>query len=276
MFRLLGIWIGCFALFAHGTVATAQEVQSSGPVFKRVAATKPGSAPKITVQINPDEYFAYFNPELPEDNADVPAALPEALPEGLPHAAFWEAFKANGQPLAMNRIEDALRKAPAQAPRLDAMQSIADAHGTDILLATVGKQVSPALVLAVISVESAGRADATSHAGAQGLMQLIPATAERFGVEDAYDPGANIKGGAAYLDWLMREFNGNPVHVLAAYNAGENAVKKHDGAPPYAETRAYVPKVLAAWQVARGLCQTPPDLISDGCVLKKREDVNSG
>ena len=74
----------------------------------------------------------------------------------------------------------------------------------------------------------------------------------------------------------VREFKGNPVHVLAAYNAGENAVKGHNGAPPFQETRAYVPKVLAAWQVARGLCITPPDLISDGCVLKTGEVASGG
>ncbi|MDH5452014.1 MAG: lytic transglycosylase domain-containing protein, partial [Paracoccaceae bacterium] len=93
------------------------------------------------------------------------------------------------------------------------------------------------------------------------------ATAERFGVEDSVDAGQNIKGGVAYLDWLMKEFNRDPVMVLAAYNAGENAVKSNGGVPPYAETRAYVPKVLAAWAVARGLCITPPELTTDGCVF---------
>jgi len=141
-------------------------------------------------------------------------------------------------------------------------------HGTDILKATIDKDVSPALVLAVISVESAGRIDAVSSAGAQGLMQLIPATATRFGVGDASDAGQNIQGGAAYLDWLMQEFGHDPLMVLAAYNAGENAVKNNGGVPAYAETRDYVPKVLAAWQVAQGLCLTPPELVSDPCVFK--------
>jgi soluble lytic murein transglycosylase-like protein len=128
--------------------------------------------------------------------------------------------------------------------------------------------VSPALVLAVIAVESSGRVDAVSHKGAQGLMQLIPATAERFGVEDAGEAAQNIRGGVAYLDWLMAEFGQDAVLALAGYNAGENAVKRNDGVPPFAETRAYVPKVLAAWLVARGLCLTPPELITDGCVFR--------
>ncbi|HMO73684.1 MAG TPA: lytic transglycosylase domain-containing protein, partial [Paracoccaceae bacterium] len=136
------------------------------------------------------------------------------------------------------------------------------------LKATIGTQVSPALVLAVIGIESAGRVDAVSHAGAVGLMQLIPATAERFGVTDSKDPAQNIRGGVAYLDWLMKEFDRDPLMVLAAYNAGEGAVRANDGVPPYSETRDYVPKVLAAWQVAQGLCATPPELVTDPCAFR--------
>jgi soluble lytic murein transglycosylase-like protein len=99
-------------------------------------------------------------------------------------------------------------------------------------------------------------------------MQLIPATAERFGVSDSTDPVQNIKGGVAYLDWLMKEFDNDPVMVLAAYNAGEGAVRNNGGVPPYAETRDYVPKVLAAWQVAQGLCVSPPMLVTDPCVFR--------
>ncbi|MDZ4305731.1 MAG: lytic transglycosylase domain-containing protein, partial [Pseudomonas sp.] len=110
--------------------------------------------------------------------------------------------------------------------------------------------------------------DAVSHAGAVGLMQLIPATAERFGVSDSTDPIQNIKGGVAYLDWLLEEFDNDPVLVLAAYNAGEGAVRNNGGVPPYAETRDYVPKVLAAWQVAQGLCVSPPMLVTDPCVFR--------
>ena len=143
------------------------------------------------------------------------------------------------------------------------MQAIAQTYGTEILKATIGTKVSPALVLAVMGIESGGRPDAVSSAGATGLMQLIPDTAKRFGVKDATDPVQNIKGGVAYLDWLMQQFNRDPIMVLAAYNAGEGAVAANGGVPPYAETRDYVPKVLAAWQVAQGLCLSPPELVSD-------------
>ena len=140
-------------------------------------------------------------------------------------------------------------------------------HGADIMRMTVGTKVSPALALSVIAVESAGRTDAVSSAGAQGLMQLMPATAARFGVTDRRIPTENIRGGIAYLDWLMGHFDRDPILVLAGYNAGEGSVRDNAGVPPYAETRAYVPKVLAAWTVARGLCLTPPVLVSDGCVF---------
>jgi len=96
----------------------------------------------------------------------------------------------------------------------------------------------------------------------------MPPTAARFGVSDSFVPAQNIAGGVAYLDWLMAEFGNDPVMVLAAYNAGEGAVRKNGGVPPYAETRGYVPKVLAAFQVAKGLCMTPPQLATDGCVFR--------
>ena len=137
------------------------------------------------------------------------------------------------------------------APRLQHMQDIAKLHGIDILRASIGTKVSPALALAVISVESSRRVDAVSSAGAQGLMQLMPATASRFGVEDSTVPQQNISGGIKYLDWLMGEFSNDPILVLAGYNAWEGSVRKHAGVPPFPETRDYVPKVLAAFQVPK-------------------------
>jgi soluble lytic murein transglycosylase-like protein len=159
---------------------------------------------------------------------------------------------------------------------LQALQDITLSHGTEIMIATIGTKVSPAFVLALISVESGGRVDVTSSAGANGLMQLMPATAERFGVTDTTDAAQNIKGGVAYLDWLMEKFDSDPILVLAGYNAGENAVIDNGGVPPYAETRGYVPKLLAAWEVARGLCLTPPQLVTDGCVFANKNEVSSG
>ena len=205
----------------------------------------------------------------------MPAASGESGAPSVPNTRyswFWTDMSPNISESGPGRLEDAIRtlkttKSPVPVPRLQTLQDIARARGRDILMATIGTEVSPALALAVIWTESAGKANAQSGAGAQGLMQLMPATAERFGVSDSFQPTQNITGGVKYLDWLMKEFDGDPLMVLAAYNAGEGAVRKHKGVPPYAETRDYVPKVLATFQLARGLCVTPPQLLSDGCVF---------
>ncbi len=104
------------------------------------------------------------------------------------------------------------------------------------------------LALALISVESAFNPSALSPKKAQGLMQLIPATAERFGVKKVFNPDENVKGGLAYLRWLLAYFQGDVSLVLAAYNAGEGAVEKYRGIPPYAETRDYVRKITGIYK----------------------------
>lgn len=112
-------------------------------------------------------------------------------------------------------------------------------------------KLDPALVKAVVHVESAFRERARSHAGAMGLMQLMPATAERFGVRDAYRPSDNVMGGVRYLRWLFNHFDGNLNFVLAGYNAGENAVKRYGGIPPYRETQQYVQRVRSMMRLYR-------------------------
>lgn len=100
--------------------------------------------------------------------------------------------------------------------------------------------VDPRFIHAVIWQESRYIADARSHAGAVGLMQLMPATAERFGCEDRNDAAANVAAGTKYLKWLLKRFSGNVELALAGYNAGEGSVDKYDGIPPYNETQNYV------------------------------------
>lgn len=255
--------------------------------FKRVKVGEGVPGKRITVQIDPEEQ-ARFIAALPKVNpkperTEEPAAAPKKDADGtdMPgeapassYAWFWDTVppglsdKAGRFDLALTTLSRGPDGETVRAPRMQAMQTVAETYGTEILKATIGTDVSPALVLAVIGIESAGKKDAVSHAGAVGLMQLIPATAERFGVTDSTDPEQNIKGGVAYLDWLLEEFDNDPVMALAAYNAGEGAVRANQGVPPYAETRDYVPKVLAAWQVAQGLCQSPPQLVTDPCVFK--------
>ena len=109
----------------------------------------------------------------------------------------------------------------------------------------------PELVLAVIETESGFDPAAHSPRDARGLMQLLPATADRFGVADIWDPLQNLKGGMAYLRWLLDHFDGDLERALAGYNAGEQAVTQHGGIPPYAETRDYVRRVLRRYRQGR-------------------------
>jgi soluble lytic murein transglycosylase-like protein len=100
------------------------------------------------------------------------------------------------------------------------------------------------LLASVVKAESAGNPHAVSKAGARGLMQLMPATATDLGVQDSFEPGANVRGGSAYLDSLLTKYHENLALALAAYNAGPAAVDKYHGIPPYHETRVYVARVI--------------------------------
>jgi soluble lytic murein transglycosylase-like protein len=100
------------------------------------------------------------------------------------------------------------------------------------------------LLASIVKAESGGNAHAVSHAGAQGLMQLMPGTAAAHGVSDSFEPEENVRGGSAYIDELLTRYHDNLALALAAYNAGPAAVDKYKGIPPYAETRAYVARVI--------------------------------
>lgn len=129
--------------------------------------------------------------------------------------------------------------APGGDIRTLAIQA-AERHGLD-----------PDLVLAVVAVESAFRPQAQSPKGAQGLMQLMPATATELGVKNAFDPAENLDGGARHLGALLTLYGGDLTRALAAYNAGVRAVQKNKGVPPYRETREYVRKVLKQYKPAK-------------------------
>ena len=117
------------------------------------------------------------------------------------------------------------------------------AYSGEIAAAAREFGVEESIVRAIIHAESAYNPTALSRAGAQGLMQLMPATARRFGVSDSYDAAQNIRGGVQYLSWLLKRFNGNLTLAAAGYNAGEGAVDRHGGVPPYSETQRYVQRV---------------------------------
>jgi soluble lytic murein transglycosylase-like protein len=114
------------------------------------------------------------------------------------------------------------------------------------LLASAGAahNIDEDLLASVVHTESGGHANAVSHAGARGLMQLMPGTAHELGVKDSSRPDQNIAGGTAYLDSLLKRYKDNLALALAAYNAGPGAVDKYHGIPPFRETRAYVARVI--------------------------------
>ena len=136
---------------------------------------------------------------------------------------------------APRRARPARRTAPTDLGEW--IETSADRHRLD-----------PDLVRAVIQVESVYRPEAVSHKGAMGLMQLMPATARDFSVDDPFDPYENVVAGTAYLRSLLDRFDGRVELALAGYNAGPEAVQRHGGIPPYPETRTYVERVLRIYQ----------------------------
>ena len=226
-----------FAISLLGAALACAPAWSESPApfpdfqAKRVKPPAAGTKKRITIQIDPTEVA-------------VAAPKPTATPKAPQTAKgsydwFWEKISPDLAQAGPGRLEEAMAAISAggvAAPRLQQMQGIAQAQGVEILKSTIG-------------------------------TQLMPDTAARFGVANSLVAAENIRGGVQYLDWLMGRFDHDPILVLAGYNAGEGSVQTHAGVPPFAETRDYVPKVLAAFQVARGLCLTPPQLISDGCVF---------
>lgn len=177
------------------------------------------------------------------------------------------------------RDDTAPRKLARNRPMLGRPKRIHSVHANRLAKyaplierAAVRYGVPVELICGVILQESGCKAKARSHAGACGLMQLMPQTARRFGVRDAFDPAQNIDGGTKYLGWLLERFNGNVELALAGYNAGEHNVEKYGNRiPPFKETQEYVPNVLGYTQtmVDIFLAQAEPIDISPMQFFKK-------
>nr|WP_246237432.1 lytic transglycosylase domain-containing protein [Halovulum dunhuangense] len=254
----------------------ASAEQAGDFTFKRVTPPGGGAQRLINIHVEPVapvERVLSSVPDLPPAPNLIRRAVPAPSSDGVA-SWFWRELSPGLSAASTSRLATAMQvlarnvgASQGMTPSLERMQRMADSYGADILAATAGTRVSPALVLAVMSVESAGRPAAVSSAGAVGLMQLMPETAKRFGVTDRTDPAQSIRGGVRYLDFLLNEFGGDALLALAGYNAGEGAVARAGGVPNYRETRAYVPKVVSAWAQARQLCVTMPVNASDGCLF---------
>jgi soluble lytic murein transglycosylase-like protein len=140
---------------------------------------------------------------------------------------------------------DAPKAATNQPAAISTVEKLSDSD-LQPMLAQAGTvhNLDADLLASVVRAESGGHARAVSRTGAQGLMQLMPATASDLGVTNSFAPGENIQGGTAYLDALLRKYHDNLPLALAAYNAGPGAVARWHGMPPYSETRAYVARVI--------------------------------
>lgn len=154
------------------------------------------------------------------------------------YASVDKAVKRSGH-VCVGMSADGLEK--KATPHLDSIDKYAGKYGVDA-----------DMVKAVIAVESCYNTSAVSPKGARGLMQLIPETAARFGVADSFNSAQNINGGTRYLSWLLKRYNGDLYKAIAAYNAGEGAVDKYKGIPPYNETQHYVRRVLTVYNRLSG------------------------
>lgn len=221
--------------FEHGRAGVKQDYQQAFQLYCQAALQ--GDVESIY-----NLGFMYFNGRgKPRDLGLAMHWFRVAADAGDRHAR-----KMLGRYDGIQAVEDDSCKPPQPELKL-----VADSHPDREVVKNWVEQIAayysidPELVMAVIRAESAFNVAALSNKNAQGLMQLIPETAERFGVKDSWDPIQNIKGGTAYLHWLLRHFDGKVDWVLAAYNAGEGAVERYQGIPPYRETQDYVKKILA-------------------------------
>lgn len=250
---ILGIfWTASFSAWPSGSLAAGLSGKSG--VFKVVKPPSRGARKRLVIN-------------------NVTRALPPGRSgRAQRHAWFWRATSPRLDAADPTRLEAMTTVAARQLSgggRNKVVQNIRQTFRAEIAAAARKANVSEALLIALVAAESAGNPNAVSPKGAEGLGQLMPATAKRLGVDDARDPAQNLRGAADYLSLLLTLFKGDALLALAGYNAGEGAVSRHKGVPPYNETRDYVPIVLGYYHHARTLCAAPVSGPRDECTLTK-------
>ncbi len=249
------------------TVGPAPAPPSRRAAAAAAPARTPAAAP-AGVDANPPMTFMGVTPTA----ASAPASAPAAAPAPAARTTASQPTRRLQQGQVYSYIKDGVRhyssSRPAGGGQVAAVRTINysffetcyacgaspgvnfgtvrlnhTAYRDEIARASREFGVEEAIVRAIMHAESAFNPNALSRAGAQGLMQLMPPTARRFGVVNAFDPEQNIRGGVEYLAWLLKRFNGDLTLAAAGYNAGEGAVDRHKGVPPYSETQRYVVRV---------------------------------
>lgn len=221
------------------TMASSQPAPLSAPVAKETRAPAPpvASAMPTGPRRVHGQVYSYMKDGVRTYSSARPSGMSLAAVRTIRYS-YMETCYACGTKPGLNFRTLRLNTTAYQAE----IAAAAREHGVD-----------ESIVRAIIHAESAFNPNALSRVGAQGLMQLMPATARRFGVGDAFDANQNIRGGVQYLAWLLKRFNGNLTLAAAGYNAGEGAVAKYGGVPPYNETRRYVERVGLLADRYRGL-----------------------
>lgn len=243
-FHFIVLNLACAAAIAFGpSQASAAGLSGKTGVFKVVKPPTRGARKRLIIN-------------------NVTRSLPpgRSAKRAQRHAWFWRATSPRldaADPLRLEALTPIAARNLSGGGRSKIVRDIRQAFGAEIAAAARKANVSEALLIALVAAESAGKPNALSSKGAQGLGQLMPATAKRFGVTDASDPAQNLRGAAEYLSLLLKLFKGDALLALAGYNAGEGAVSRHKGVPPYNETRDYVPIVLGYYHHARNLCADP-------------------
>jgi soluble lytic murein transglycosylase-like protein len=206
------------------SAASGSPAAASVPAASSAPAAKPYQAPRLVE----GQVYSYIKDGVRHYSSKRPAGASGATAMRTIRYSFLETCYACAPNPGVNFGNVRLNTAAYDAE----VRAAARQYGVD-----------EAIVRAIIHAESSFNPNALSRVGAQGLMQLMPATAQRFGVGNPFDPAQNIRGGVQYLSWLLKRFDGNLTLAAAGYNAGEGAVDRHKGVPPYKETQRYVQRV---------------------------------